>query len=72
MPISLSLDEMSAKEKVAAMEALWDDLCAHAEAVQSPQWHGDLLTGREADIAEGKEAFSDWEAAKKRIRDQFK
>ncbi|KAF0220411.1 MAG: hypothetical protein FD174_1312 [Geobacteraceae bacterium] len=68
MGIALPLEKMSRKEKIQAMESLWDDLCRHAEKVQSPAWHGAMLEQREENLRVGEAEFSDWDAAKKRIR----
>jgi len=68
MGIALPLEKMSRKEKIQAMESLWDDLCRHAEKVQSPAWHGAILEQREENLRVGEAEFTDWDAAKKRIR----
>jgi Putative addiction module component len=68
MGIALPLEKMSRKEKIQAMESLWDDLCRHAEKVQSPAWHGAVLEQREENLRVGEAEFSDWDVAKKRIR----
>ncbi len=68
MGIALPLEKMSRKEKIQAMESLWDDLCRHAEKVQSPAWHGAVLEQREENLRVGEAEFSDWGTAKKHIR----
>jgi hypothetical protein len=30
---------MTVQEKLAAMEALWEDLSRSPEAIESPEWH---------------------------------
>lgn len=62
-----SLHQLSLKEKLLVMEALWSDLSPSAESVEVPQWHKDLLDEREQMIVEGKAGFTDWETAKKEI-----
>ena len=37
-----------------------------------PEWHHKVLVSREADLHEGKERFTDWEAAKENIRESLK
>jgi hypothetical protein len=64
----LQLDQMTTKDKIRAMELLWDDLCKHAGAVVSPSWHKDILLQREKSVAKGKGKFSDWNKEKERIR----
>ena len=71
MNISLPLDEMTVEEKLQLMEALWDDLSRHADEMEPPAWHGELLAEREAAVARGDEAFEDWETAKQRIEKEF-
>jgi hypothetical protein len=58
---------MSVEEKLQMMEALWDDLSQHADEIQPPAWHGEVLAEREAAIARGDEQFEDWEAAREKI-----
>ena len=41
-------------------------------AVAVPEWHYEELAAREEGLVEGKERFSDWEAAKDEIRGSVK
>jgi hypothetical protein len=68
MANTLPLEKMSVEEKLRAMELLWDDLCGRVEGVQSPAWHEDVLAQREEMHERGEDRFEDWEAAKRRIR----
>jgi hypothetical protein len=68
MAVTLPLHKMSLSEKLRAMEALWEDLSRHADALESPDWHGAVLAEREKLAAAGKSRFKDWETAKKDIR----
>ncbi len=68
MPATLPLNEMTVTEKLQAMEALWEDLSRNAAALESPEWHRDVLEARERRIASGEARFSDWEQAKADIR----
>ena len=67
MGMALPLEKMTRKDKIQAMESLWDDLCRHAK-VQSLAWHGAMLGQRAENLRVGEAEFSDWDAAKKRIR----
>ncbi len=67
MDITLPLDQMTAADKLRAMEALWEDLCRNEESVPVPQWHKDVLDERERLVKSGKARFIDWEKAKKNI-----
>lgn len=70
MASTLQLDKMSVEEKIQAMESLWDDLCSRAGGVQSPAWHEDVLSERDAALKRGEDAFEDWDAAKRSIRNK--
>lgn len=69
--MNIDTKQMTTAEKMRAMEALWDDLCHQAADIPSPEWHGDLLSQREEALSKGSEAATDWEEAKKKIRDQL-
>lgn len=70
--MSLQLNQMTTKDKIRAMESLWDDLCRHASAVASPSWHKDVLYQREKSLTKGKDKFIDWNKEKGRIRKSLK
>jgi hypothetical protein len=70
MPITLPLKEMTLREKLAAMESLWEDLTRSPEAIESPAWHKDILDERRQRIVDGKARFVDWERAKAEIRNK--
>ena len=66
----LPLNEMSVEEKINAMEAIWENLSANPEAIESPAWHEDELCVREAGVEAQQAKFVDWEKAKAEIRRQ--
>ena len=68
MPVTLPLSEMTLPEKLEIMEALWEDLSRNSSALESPDWHREVLEDRERRIASGEARFSDWEQAKADIR----
>ena len=68
MATALPLNKMSQREKLAAMETLWEDLSRTPEAIESPTWHKEVLEARQQRVAEGKARYTDWEAAKAKIR----
>ncbi|MBX3347007.1 MAG: addiction module protein [Nitrospira sp.] len=68
MPFHLPLKEMTRREKLAAMESLWEDLARDPESIESPAWHKDLLDERRKRLAEGQSRCADWETAKANIR----
>lgn len=71
MPINLPLEEMSLREKLAAMESLWEDLARTPEVIESPAWHKDILDERRRRASEGGARFVDWEKAKSELRNKL-
>jgi len=67
MVTRLALDLMTIGEKLQTMEALWDDLCQHEEALPVHDWQKEILDGRDRLIEKGEAEFVDWEEAKQRI-----
>jgi Putative addiction module component len=71
MATMLQIDQMTLKEKLQTMEALWDDLRQRAEDVPVPQWHRDILDERQRLIDHGQAQFIDWETAKNKIAEEI-
>ena len=65
------IKQLSHKEKLMAIEAIWDDLLASPEQVESPLWHQEALKETEARVAAGMEGPMDWEQAKAKLRKEF-
>ena len=59
---------MTTLEKLRAMETLWEALQANPEDVPSPGWHADVLRARAERARKGRNRFTDWTEAKRRIR----
>lgn len=72
MGLTLRLDKMTVRDKLQALEEIWDDLCRSAEVIPSPSWHADVLRAREKRIQQGASRFTDWAEAKWRIRRRAK
>jgi Putative addiction module component len=72
MSIKLPLHEMTTQEKLAAMEALWEDLSRTSEVIESPDWHKEILDERRQRVVDGTAQFEDWESAKARIREKLR
>ncbi|HUS90444.1 MAG TPA: addiction module protein [Phycisphaerae bacterium] len=68
MKPALPLNDMTTSDKLEVMEQLWDDLCRTPEQVPSPDWHAEVLSGRQQRVDEGKATFTDLADAEKRIR----
>ncbi len=65
--MNFKLEEMTTKDKLKAMEQLWDDICRDLPDFSSPAWHEHILKEREQKLREGKDKFVDWDQAKKDI-----
>jgi len=58
MSKTLPLKEMTLHEKLAAMEALWEDLARSPECIESPVWHEEVLNERRQRISDAKARLS--------------
>ncbi|GHC35252.1 addiction module protein [Aidingimonas halophila] len=67
--MTMRLGDMSTREKLRAMEALWDDLTRDAESVPAPDWHQEALEERALRAETGSSTFSEWETVKQRLRE---
>jgi hypothetical protein len=70
-PLKLPLDQMTAPEKLRAIETIWEDLARNEAQVKSPNWHFDELKVREHRRKAGKEKVLDWDEAKKELRRRY-
>ena len=70
MDAMLPLERMTVEEKLRAVEMLWDDLCRNEQQIPVADWQKGLLNERQRQIDAGEAKFSDWESAKKRIRER--
>ena len=58
---------MPLNQKLRIMEIIWDDLCQHSEAVNSPDWHRKELEETDFRRQAGLEEPMDWNEAKKTL-----
>jgi putative addiction module component (TIGR02574 family) len=65
---ALPLDKMSVAEKLQTIEAIWENLSANPEQIESPAWHREELRVREAQVASGEVKLIAWKKAKAEIR----
>ncbi|HEY2382800.1 MAG TPA: addiction module protein [Terriglobia bacterium] len=72
MSIKLPLNEMTLQEKLAAMEALWEDLSRSPGAIKSPEWHKEILDERRKRVDDGAAQFEDWDQVKVRMREKLR
>lgn len=70
MNSQILLEEMTFTEKMGLMEALWSHLSRDKEGFTPPEWHGEVLKIRKERMESGDIGFTDWEVAKKEIRDR--
>ncbi len=54
-------------ERLQLMEALWESLDEDSSAAV-PDWHAEVLAERASQYEQGQEETTDWEEAKRRIR----
>lgn len=71
MSPEIPLESMTVAEKLNLMERLWTDLSHRPEDVPTPEWHGDVLAERIAEVREGRAQFIDWETAKQQLREHL-
>jgi putative addiction module component (TIGR02574 family) len=51
------ISQMTIAERLQTMEALWDSLIKDPSSVESPSWHGEILSERREKIISGKADF---------------
>lgn len=68
MAVLDQIKELSTRDALVAMEALWDRLQACEDDLLSPDWHRDELARRDGLVSQGSASFSSWDEAKERIR----
>ena len=69
MKVTLPLTEMTIPEKIGIMEEIWSDLSA-AQEYDPPAWHGRILKERVRLAESGEVGFTDWETAKREIKNK--
>ena len=68
---SEQIQRLTKKEKLMAIEAIWEDLLSSKEEIESPSWHLKALKETEERVAAGLEEPIDWEQAKAKLREEF-
>lgn len=61
------IHQLPLREKLQIMEAIWEDLRAHADALPVPQWHKELLDARLKAFKEGREKSLSWAEVKQSL-----
>jgi hypothetical protein len=70
MKIELPLKEMTLSEKISTMEEIWSDLSSGNSEYYPPNWHIRVLEERSRLAQSGEVGFTDWDTAKKQIRER--
>ncbi|MGZ0656204.1 addiction module protein [Coraliomargarita sp. W4R53] len=65
------IKQLTSKEKLMAIEAIWVELLSSGESVEPPSWHIEALKETEARVSAGLEEPLDWEQAKVKLRAEF-
>lgn len=65
---SVDISGLSATERVALMERLWEALDSVEEPSEPPAWHADVLRGRESEWEQRRVLSEDWHQAKVALR----
>jgi hypothetical protein len=71
MHISLPLQDMTTTDKIRVMEDIWNDLSKDNSGYSPPEWHNEILKIRKERAESGDVGFTDWEIAKKEIRNKI-
>ncbi|MCD6197502.1 MAG: addiction module protein [Deltaproteobacteria bacterium] len=66
-----AIKQLSRKEKLWIMEAIWKDLSMEDELIESPAWHKKALSETENRLRAGQEQLLDWKDAKEELRKRF-
>lgn len=54
---TIEIKEMSMKERLQVMEALWNSFQDEESEMEAPEWHRDILEERNRKIKNGKAEF---------------
>jgi len=59
---------LSKAERLQAMEWLWASLSKEQQDIESPEWHGEVLTARQSKVDSGEAQFLTVDQLKDRLR----
>jgi len=65
------LHQLSSKEKLQIIEALWGDLVGDESSFPDLSWHETELKATEDKLLAGEVDVLDWQQAKKELRSRF-
>ena len=66
--MKIDISQLSSKERLEMMEALWDTLIHEVEEPASPAWHEDILKQRQESIEDGSAEYISLDDMKKKLR----
>jgi hypothetical protein len=69
MTVQSDIRQMPLSDKLAMLEALWEEISSEPDQVEIPQWHKDILDERLMAAERGEVELIDWEIAKKQVRE---
>lgn len=61
------VNKLTLREKLQFMEAIWNDLREHVDALDAPKAHRELLDSRRERVASGSASIRDWDQVKHTI-----
>ncbi len=70
MKVTLPLKQMTVSEKIGIMEDIWSDVSSTGGLYLPPEWHDRILEERVRLAESGEVGFTDWETAKRQIKDR--
>ena len=54
---TLDVKSMTPRQRVLAMEALWESMCQEGGDFEAPEWHERVLDARRSRLSEGRTGF---------------
>jgi len=68
---TVTIKQLSRKDKLRVMNLIWECLSAEKDPIESPSWHQDALIETEKKLRCGRERIIEWTEAKKELRKRF-
>ena len=62
------VSRLSKAERLQAMEWLWASLSKEQQDIESPEWHGEVLSARQAKVDSGEAQFLTVDRLRDRLR----
>lgn len=68
----LPLNQMSAVEKLAIINQIWDNLLQESDDIPLPEWHKTVLSERAERVASGKAQFKLLSEARQELQAKYR